>query len=112
MIRICRLAAATIAIGMSAGYAVAQTRQLTCTGTLIAPTSQQSALTVRLNLGSTKIVAIDVGRGSINAPVVSNNQVQLKFRTKQFIGEFFHYSNDLFLIYPSGHLARLVCNPG
>jgi hypothetical protein len=42
---------------------------------------------------------------------MSDNQIQLKFSTKEFVGEFFHYTNDLFLIYKSGHLARLTCAP-
>jgi len=40
---------------------------------------------------------------------LSNNKIQLKFQTKQYVGEFFHYTNDLFLIYKLGHLARLNC---
>jgi hypothetical protein len=109
MIRFTGMAATIIAVAMSAGPAVGQTRQLNCTGNLIAQTKQQSPLTARVSLDSKKAVAIDVGSGVVNAPVVSNNQFRLTFRTKQFTGEFFHYSNDLFLIYPSGHLWRLVC---
>ena len=41
--------------------------------------------------------------------VVSDNQIQLKFRTKDFEGEYFHYTGDLFFIYKSGHLMRLMC---
>jgi hypothetical protein len=33
----------------------------------------------------------------------------LKFRTKDFEGEYFHYSGDLFFIYKSGHLMKLTC---
>ena len=52
----------------------------------------------------------DLGQGNISARVLSNNRIQLKIKTKDFVGEFFHYTNDLFLIYGSGHLARLTCN--
>ena len=31
-------------------------------------------------------VSVDLGQGSVNAPVLSNNIVQLKFRTKDFTG--------------------------
>jgi hypothetical protein len=33
---------------------------------------------------------------------VRDNKVQLKFRTKDFEGEYFHYTGDLFFIYKSG----------
>jgi hypothetical protein len=56
-------------------------------------------------------VSVDFGQGSVNAPVSSNNPVQLQFRTKDFTGEYFYYTRDMFLIYKSGHLARLTCNP-
>jgi hypothetical protein len=54
-------------------------------------------------------VSIDTGNGPQRASVVSNNRIQLRFRTKDFTGEYFHYTSDLFLIYRSGHLARLTC---
>jgi hypothetical protein len=47
----------------------------------------------------------------LNAHVTSDNKNQLKFRTKQYVGEFFRYTRDLFLIYKSGRLARLTCSP-
>jgi hypothetical protein len=56
-------------------------------------------------------VSVDLGKGAINAPVLSNNQIQLKFRTKDFVGEYFYYGRDMFLIYKTGHLARLGCAP-
>jgi hypothetical protein len=51
------------------------------------------------------------GDGKLLAPrITSNNKIQLKFETKEFVGEYFHYTGDLFLIYPSGRLARLSCS--
>ena len=44
-------------------------------------------------------------------PVVANNPVQLKFRTRKFTAEYFHFTGDLFLIHGDGHLTRLVCQP-
>jgi hypothetical protein len=49
-------------------------------------------------------VGVDFGSGNIVAKVESNNNVQLKFKTEEFVGD-----GDLFLIYKSGHLARLTC---
>ena len=51
----------------------------------------------------------DLGQGAVNARKVSDNKIQLKFRTKDFEGEYFHYTGDLFLIYKSGHLMKLMC---
>jgi hypothetical protein len=56
-------------------------------------------------------VSVDLGKGGVSPPVLSNNTLQLKFRSKDFTGEYFHYSGDMFLIYKSGHLARLTCTP-
>jgi hypothetical protein len=50
-----------------------------------------------------------IAPGDIAATVESNNNIQLKFQTDGFVGEYFHYTGDLFLIYKSGHLARLTC---
>jgi hypothetical protein len=111
-----RISTITVAIILSllivAGHAKESTRQLACTGSMIEPdAASQSAKTLRLSLGSRKQVALDLGQGDVTARVVSDNKIQLKFSAKDFTGEFFHYTNDLFLIYKSGHLARLTCKP-
>jgi hypothetical protein len=85
-------------------------RQLTCRGMMIEPPAlSQSPETVILTLGPARKVTLDVGRGAMNARLVSNNKKQLKFRTKDFEGEYFHYTGDLFFIYKSGHLMKLTC---
>jgi hypothetical protein len=40
--------------------------------------------------------------------VLSDNKIQLKFRTKDLEAEYFHYTGDLFFIYNSGHLMRYL----
>jgi hypothetical protein len=50
---------------------------------------------------------LDLGKGVVNARKVSDNKIQLKFRTNDF--EYFHYTGDLFFIYKSGHLMKLTC---
>ena len=87
-----------------------ETRLLSCTGTMIEPAGvSQTAQTLKLNLGPTQKVALDLGQGSTNAEVVSDNKIQLKFKTKEFEGEFFPYTGDLYLIHKSGHLTRMRC---
>ncbi|MGY3615091.1 hypothetical protein ACVJGD_001287 [Bradyrhizobium sp. USDA 10063] len=88
--------------------ASAAAQPVTCSGSLLDPSgSAPSSKTATLALGPP--VSIDTGNGPQRASIVSNNRIQLKFRTKDFTGEYFHYTGDLFLIYRSGHLARLMC---
>jgi hypothetical protein len=88
-------------------------QRLTCSGMMIrAPALSQSPEIVILTFGPARKVTLDVGRGAINARLVSNNKIQLKFRTKDFQGEYFHYPGDLFFIYKSGHLMKLTCQKG
>ena len=85
-------------------------RQLTCSGMMIEPSAMsQSPETVILTLGPAQKVALERGQGVVNARKVSDNKIHLKFRTKDFEGEYFHYTGDLFFIYKSGHLMKLTC---
>jgi hypothetical protein len=85
-------------------------RQFTCRGTMIEPSAMSSSPeTVVLTLGPAQKVTLDLGQGAVNARRVSDNKVPLKFRTKDFEGEYFHYTDDLFFIYKSGHLMKLMC---
>jgi hypothetical protein len=111
MIRAIIICAAVIAIEFFARQVGAATRQLSCTGVAIEPTRfALTSLTARLTLGNAHSVGVDLARGSINARIVSNNKIQLRFTTKNLVGEYFHYSGDLFLIHRSGHLDRLICS--
>jgi hypothetical protein len=108
-----RTAAAVVALMtvFDVAQAAQPLRQFSCNGgmiesTRLAPVPKSGQLT----LGPNKI-SLDLGQGDLKPTLMSDNQIQLKFRTKEFVGEFFHYTNDLFLIYKSGHLARLSCAP-
>jgi hypothetical protein len=88
------------------------TKRLTCEGNMIEPTAMsQSPETVKLALGPARKVSLDLAKGAMKVNVVSDNKIQLKFRTKDFEAEYFHYTGDLFFIYKSGHLMRLICKP-
>jgi hypothetical protein len=94
----------------SVGVFAEDARQLTCSGTMIEPTSMSQPFeTVILALGPAQKVTLDLGQGVVNARKVSGNKVQLRFRTKDFEGEYFHYTGDPFFIYKSGHLMKLTC---
>ena len=85
-------------------------RQFTCTGTMIEPSAMShSPETVVLTLGPGQKIALDLGKGVVSVRRLSDNKIQLKFRTKEFEGEYFHYTGDLFFIYKTGHLMKLMC---
>ena len=101
-------AVAALAIVFDVAHAAQGSRQFSCNGgmiesTRLAPVPKSARLIL-----SPKI-SLDLGQGDLEPTLMSDNQIQLKFSTKEFVGEFFHYTNDLFLIYKSGHLARLTC---
>jgi hypothetical protein len=104
------LASAPLVALVAAGaHAQSTPMQLGCSGQLIEPTSKTSSpKPVQLTIGSEK-VGVDFGSGNVAAQVESNNKIQLKFKSDEFVGEYFYYTGDLFLIYKSGHLARLTC---
>jgi hypothetical protein len=83
-----------------------------CSGDDIEPVGlAKSPITAQLSLGSSKAVSLDLGNSSTRARTTSDNKITLRFHTADFDGEFFKYTNDLFLIYHSGHLAKLTCTP-
>jgi hypothetical protein len=99
-----------VAAMMDAAQAAEASRQFSCSGNMFEPTGiASSTKTVRLVLSPKNKISLDLGQGERNARRMSDNGVQLKFGTREFVGEFFHYTNDLFLIYKSGNLARLTC---
>jgi hypothetical protein len=98
------LVLATVAAGAEGA------QQLTCSGTMIEPAAiSQSSRTAKLSLGPAQRISLDLGEGAVNPRIVSDNKIQLKFKMKDFVGEYFHYTGDLFFIYKSGHLMRMTC---
>jgi hypothetical protein len=105
--------AVTIVLVMNAARAAEGPRQFSCSGNMIEPISlAPSPKSMQLISGPAQKISIDLGQGNSIARMIGNNNIQLKFRTKDFVGEFFHYTGDLILIYKSGHLARLTCTRG
>jgi hypothetical protein len=95
---------------ISVAVSAEEAQQLMCAGMMIEPSAMsQSPETVTLTLGPAQKITLDLGQGAVNARRVSDNKIQLKFRTKDFEGEYFHYTGDLFFIYKSGHLMKLTC---
>ena len=108
---LCAVATILTISGMGAIAVQAEDAQpMTCIGTVIEPTAMtQTPKTVKLALGPERKLGLDLGDGNVSALMVSDNKIQLKFRTKDFEGEYFRYTGDLFFIYKSGHLMRLTC---
>ena len=96
----------------SIGVTNAADRQFSCKGQMIDPSGEQKApVEISFSLGDNNRMGLKTtGDKPLASRIVSNNKIQLKFATKEFVGEFFHYTGDLFLIYPSGQLARLTCS--
>jgi hypothetical protein len=85
-------------------------RTWSCEGSLIAPTSQNPAvMKLQLAIGPGRNLSLSGLDGNPSIKFASDNSIQLRFVSKDFTGEFFHYTGDLFLVYRSKHLARLAC---
>ena len=106
---------AFILLVITTGPCGAAERQYSCKGQLIreaSPDVQPKPIDLNVTMGERNEFSMKTGDGAVLAPrTISNNKIQLKFATKEFVGEYFHYTGDLFLIYPSGQLARLSCMP-
>lgn len=99
------------------GPSIAAEQQFSCKGQVMQqmtnPAVQPKPIDVEVVLGDKQKMSIKTGDDKTLLPrITSNNKIQLKFATKEFIGEYFHYTGDLFLIYNSGQLARLNCSRG
>jgi hypothetical protein len=104
------LTAASLIVLQLAWSSAAAARDYSCRGQMIGPNAaSQAALALDLNLGPPLTLKMGDGQ-SPAATIDSNNSIQLKFSTEMFVGEFFHYTGDLILIYKSGHLGRLTCS--
>jgi hypothetical protein len=92
-------------------------QQFSCTGDIIQdqpnlnPLSPSKPIDLIVTLGEENKLSIKTGDGKPLSPrITSNNKLQLRFETEEFVGEYFHYTGQLFLIYPSGELGRLNCS--
>jgi hypothetical protein len=91
-------------------------QQFSCKGDIIHesnpnPLNPSKPIDLNVALGDENKLSIKTGDGKLLAPrITSNNKLQLKFETEEFVGEYFHYTGELFLIYPSGELGRLNCS--
>jgi hypothetical protein len=88
-------------------------QQFACKGQVVqgetTPGVDPKPIDLNLTMGSK--LSLKTGDGKAFSPrITANNKIQLKFAAKEFVGEYFHYTGDLFLIYPSGQLARLQCS--
>lgn len=113
------------AIGLAAGSVIvlavmttpghAAEQQFACKGQVVQGETTQAVepkpIDLSLTLGDKNKLSLKTGDGKALSPrITSNNKLQLKFATKEFVGEYFHYTGDQFLIYPNGQLARLSCS--
>jgi hypothetical protein len=104
-----------IALAAATAPGRAAEQQFACKGQVVQgetmPGVAPKPIDMNFTLGERGKLALKLGDGKALSPrVTGNNKIQLKFATKEFIGEYFHYTGDLFLIYPSGLLGKLQCS--
>ncbi len=109
-------AAGLILLAMMVEPGAAAEQQFACKGQIVQemtnPAVQPKPIDLNVILGRKNKLSMTLTDGKMLAPrMTRNNKIQLKFATKEFVGEYFHYTGDLFLIYKSGQLARLSCSP-
>jgi hypothetical protein len=114
MMRATGLVCGLILLTAIVGPARAAEQKFSCKGQIVqemtTPAVQPTPIDLNATLNDNKL-SITTGDGKTLAPrITSNNKIQLKFATREFVGEYFHYTGDLFLIYKSGPLARLTCS--
>ena len=115
MMRALGVAAASLSVLITAvGPSTAAEQQFSCKGQVIHemanPAVPQKPIDFTVTLNEKNKMSIKTSDNKTLTPrITSNNKIQLKFVTKEFVGEYFHYSGDLFLIYRSGQLARMNC---
>jgi hypothetical protein len=105
-----------LTITVQPGHAAEQ--QFSCKGEIVQgetnpdPLNQPKPIDLNVTLGDGNKLSIKTGDGKILTPrISSDNKFQARFETDEFVGEYFHYTGQLFLMYPnSGQLARLTCS--
>jgi len=110
MQKILLLIVAFLLLALTPSAFAAQPTTFSREGSLFEPDGS-SRTVINATLTTASPWSIDTGKGPARVSPISNNRIQFKFATKDFTGEYFHYTRDLFLIYKSGHLARLMCSP-
>jgi len=78
---------------------------------MIESTGKQTApIDLNLNLGGPGNTTIKMGGSkNLNVRVTTDNQILLRFKTNQFVGELYFFTGELFLIFKSGTLGKLNC---
>jgi hypothetical protein len=109
-------AGSLILLAMMVGPGAAAEQQFACKGQVVQemtnPAVQPKPIDLKVTLGQKSKLSMTLADGKTLAPrMTGNNKIQLRFATGEFVGEYFHYTGDLFLIYKSGQLARLSCSP-
>ena len=112
MIKVTAFAAGGFLLVTLVGTSGAAEQRFSCNGGIIEPSDEQkTSVDINLSLdGNGKMSLKTSDDKTLASRITSNNKIQLKFTTSEFVGEFFHYTGDLFLIYKSGQLGRLNCS--
>jgi hypothetical protein len=94
------------------GQACAESHQFSCSGEDIEPVGlAKSPITAQLSYTPPDKISFDLGKETAKTTITGDNKITMTFHTPDFDGEYFKYTRDLFLVYHSGHLAKLSCTP-
>jgi hypothetical protein len=107
-----------ILLTITVGPGRAADQQFSCKGDIVQgetnpnPLDQPKPIDLNVTLGDDNKLSLKTGDGKLLTPrITSDNKLQLRFETDEFVGEYFHYTGQLFLMYRnSGLLARLTCS--
>ena len=104
------LAAGALSLVATISTAQDKALSLVCEGARIEPAgSASSPIKLELKIGPGKAFSLSGAGVAPGSRFVTNNEIQFRFANKDFTGEYFHYTGDLFLIYKSRQLAKLTC---
>jgi hypothetical protein len=119
MLRATSLAAASFFLVATSTFirvSAAAEQQFSCNGQVVqemtgpAATQPRTPINLTVSLGDKSKMTIKMADKTLVSRITHNDKLQLKFTTSEFVGEYFHYTGDLFLMYKSGKLARLTCS--
>ena len=95
MVQATGLAGVSLLLTMMVTPSGAAEQRFACKGQVVQemtnPAVQPKPIDLKVTLGDKNKLSMTTGDGKMLAPrITSNNKIQLKFATKEFVGEYFH----------------------
>ncbi|ARN81492.1 hypothetical protein [Methylocystis bryophila] len=88
---------------------------LVCTGNSYAKANDPFPTTETLSFKregkNPAAIELPESKKQTNTRTISSNPIQLKFTVDSWIGEYFNFTGDLFLIHKDGRFKKFACKP-